>query len=98
VAFVEDLSVFFNAQDFALTASRTPAGGGSATSGPVVLDLGDAEADGVVFEGPSLAVAASTWPTLSVGDTFGINAVGYKARAVVAQNDGAIVRVQLVKT
>lgn len=97
MAFAEDLSLFFSTQDFAVTASRTPAGGGAAAAGDVMLDLGDIESDGLVIEGPSLAVPASTWPTLRQGDTIVANAVSYIARTVVAQFDGAVLRVQLAR-
>ena len=97
MAFAEDLSVLFDLQGFAVSASRTPAAGGAATVGSVIVDIGEVVADGVVIEGPSLSVPVSTWSTLAVGDTFVVNAVTYKARSVVLQGDGAIARVQLVR-
>lgn len=97
MAFAENFSVFFSEQGFAIPASRTPAGGGAATTGSIILDLTDIEADGLIVEGPSMAVPAITWPTLAQGDTVVANATAYLVRAVIALADGAILRVQLAR-
>lgn len=97
MAFAEDFSAFFSQAGFAISASRTPAGGGAATAGNVILDLTDVESNGLITEGPSMAVPASTWPTLAQGDTVVANAVSYVVRSVVAEGDGAILRVQLAR-
>jgi hypothetical protein len=97
MAFAEDFSAFFAHSGFAIPASRTAAGGGAATTGNIILDLTDVESNGVITEGPSMAVPASTWPTLTQGDTLVANAISYVVRGVVAEGDGAVLRVQLAR-
>jgi hypothetical protein len=97
MAFTEDFSVFFSEQGFAIPASRTAAGGGAATTGSIILDLTDIEADGLIVEGPSMAVPATTWPTLAQGDSITANATTFTVRAVIGVSDGAILRVQLAR-
>lgn len=91
--FVEDLSVFFNVDSgFAVTASRTPVGGGVSPSAAVIFDkngLDNAEFEVVTSE-PSLIVPASVWPTLAEADLIAIGTANYKVRQTYPLDDGAI--------
>lgn len=92
--FTEDLTPFFDvAGGFAVSALRTPAGGGVEAQAQAVIfnvnGLNLPELD-VVTEEPSCIVPASTWPTLAEGDGLAINAVSFRVRQAFPVADGAI--------
>jgi hypothetical protein len=110
--FAEDLDPFFDtATGFAVSASRTPAAGGSAQAGVVIFDepgvlLEDA---GVVTAEPTALFPATQWGGGAVGDTIALAsgdlpahlvqlAGSYKVRQVLPVDDGATKRLVLVRT
>lgn len=91
--FVEDFTAFFNVDSgFAVTATRTPVGGGSSPAAAVIFDkngLNDQNFE-VVTSQPSLIVPASSWPTLAEADLISIGSANYKVRQTYPLDDGAI--------
>lgn len=83
----EDLSVFFNGDDFAVEATASPGGVGSVIfdeNGVILQQMG------IETSGPSLICPASQWPSLTNTGTVTIGLVTYKVRSSIALDDGAI--------
>lgn len=110
MAFAEDLApVFDTVTGFAVTATRTPVGGGGASAGPVILDEPGVVLDnGVVTEAPSALVRAATWPDVAAGDELDVDAGDlpahlvhlagvYHVRQKLPQDDGATRRLILAR-
>lgn len=97
MAFAEDLSVFFNDDEFAVEAVHTPAGGSAEPAVAVIFDQAAQLGDGVVATEPTIHVPASAWPTLAQGSGIVIAGVAYRARTPVPMDDGAVLFVPLVK-
>lgn len=110
MAFAEDLSPFFATAGFAITASRTPAGGGSAQPGSAIMDEPGVVLDeGVVSDSPSALIAATQWVSVAQGDTITVSsgdltpalahlAGTYKVRQIMPEDDGATRRLILART
>lgn len=91
--FAEDLTLFFDVDGgFAVQATRTPVGGGAATSGAVIFDANglELEALGVVTSAPGIVVPANTWTGLAEGDAIAIGTANYRVRQVYPKDDGAL--------
>lgn len=85
-----ELAVFFEADDFAVTASYTPAGG-SATNVNGIFDNDFFEAEaagtvGIAYQQPRFMCATSDVANAADGDAIVINSVNYTIRVV--QPDG----------
>lgn len=95
MAFTEDLSVFFDTDDFAVTATKE--GGGTAS---VIEDSEFLLAHGMVSTTDPAALAkASDFSASDVGNTLTIGATTWRIRNVEkVPPDGALVVVQLEGT
>lgn len=111
MAFAEDLSPFFDtAAGFAVVATRTPAGGGGATAGNVILDGPGAVLDsGVITDAPTALIPATQWSGVAEGDAVVVDAGdlpatqmalagSYVVRQVLPEADGATVRLVLARS
>ena len=97
MAFAEDLTVFFNSDEFAVEAVHTPAGGSAEPSVPVIFDHAADISEGVVATEPTFQVPAGTWPTLAPGSGMAIGGVSYRVRTITPIGDGAVLFVALAK-
>lgn len=88
--FTEDLSVFFDTDDFAIAATV------GATTVPVIFDAAFLEQLGVASTNPT-ALAKASDSAAAVGATIVISAVSYTIRGREPQDDGATVLLQLEK-
>jgi hypothetical protein len=94
MAFAEDLSLFFDAEEFADEATLTPGGGGVVIfdrNGLTIEDLG------VQTEGPSAVFPTTQWPNAAVTHTLSIGSTSYTVRAVTPLLDGAITLLTLTR-
>lgn len=105
MAFVEDMTPFFNVNEFATAAQFTPAAGGVAQAGVVIYDENGVVLDdfGVETVGPSVQIPASQWPNCDEADLLQINfpaplgARTYRIRAKTLLGDGKIALLSLVR-
>jgi hypothetical protein len=82
VAFAEDMSVFFNAAEFAVGATFVPAAGGAAVSAQVILDMPTSEFLGgdVHSDEYQITYPAAALPGLRKGDNGVVDGVAYRLR------------------
>lgn len=82
MAFAEDMSVFFNAAEFAVEATFAPAAGGAAVTANVILDMPTAEllAGDVHSDEYQITYPADALPGLRKGDNGVVNGVAYRLR------------------
>lgn len=97
--FAEDMSVFFNAAEFASAAVFTPYGGGAAQSGSVIFDsptetLMSGE---VLSDEFTMTYPASVLPGIRAGDTGTIDGVSYQVREIMFINDGRLKMARLTR-
>jgi hypothetical protein len=93
--FTEDLSVFFDSDDFAIAATFTPTSGAASTPS-VIFDAAFVAPFAVAGTNPVALARAADFPaTTSVGGTIVINGISYTIRSREPQDDGAIVLLQL---
>lgn len=94
--FTEDLTAFFDADDFAWAATFTPTTG-SASSPKVIFDEAYAAELGIAATNPvAIGKAADFGASVTVGGTIAINGTTYTIRERELMDDGALVRLQLV--
>lgn len=98
--FAEDIDAYFDVTTgFALAATRTPAAGGSAQEGVVILDqpglvLEDA---GVVLQEPTALIPGTQWPGVAVADAIVAGGTDFVVRQVLPVDDGATKRLVLAR-
>lgn len=91
MAFTEDLSVFFDTDDFAIAATYN-----GATTVNVIFDRSYLQTLGIVNgTDPQALAQASDIPTTAVGNTLLISGTTYTIRSREEQDDGALVLLQL---
>jgi hypothetical protein len=89
MAFTEDMSVFFNTDEFAVEASYTPSGGGATQTAKVLLDMPSED----VLSQDSLSIEYSIMfpynvlTTLKKGEQIAVDGVAYKVRDVRPMTD-----------
>jgi len=94
MAMTEDLSVFFDTDDFAASATLN-----GVASGNVIIDREYLRALGMVDSTNPLALArASQYSESDIGATLAAGGTSYLIRSVQPQDDGAIVLLQLETT
>lgn len=86
----EDLSVFFNPSDFAVTATYN-----GATSVNGIFDSPDLGVLGVGGDNPSFMCKASDVAADPTGKTLVVNGTTYTIRDIRPQDDATIVQLQL---
>lgn len=98
MAFTEDLSVFFNAAEFAVQAIFTPTGEAPLTAN-VMLDRPDEDVLGGRASSTEYAMTlpASKFPGIARGMAVVIAGASYTVREVRVLSDGAIKTVTLSK-
>lgn len=96
MAFAEDMSVFFSADEFALQATFTPFGGAPLTAN-VLLDKPDEDVLGgrVSSTEYRMTLPAVAFPGITRGLSVTIAGTDYTVREVTLQGDGAIKTVSL---
>jgi hypothetical protein len=90
MAFAEDLSVFFNDDDFAVTATLN-----AVASGNVIVDAAFLASLGVDTTNPTALAIASEYPASARGKTLVAGGSTYTIRSREPIDDGAIVLLQL---
>jgi len=88
--FTEDLSVFFNTEDFATAAMAS--WGGTVN---VIFDAEYLDQLGMAGTNPGALAMASEVPASAVNGTITINGTAYTIRDRQPQDDGAVVLLQL---
>ena len=89
--FTEDLSAFFDTDDFAIAATV------GATTVPVIFDAAYLRALDIVSTVNPVALAQASDTAAAVGATIVINGTSYTIRNREPQDDGAVVLLQLEK-
>lgn len=93
----EDIAVFF--EDFGVTASLTPSGGGDTETAIVIFDAPDEE----ILGGQSLSreylitYASGNLPSAASGETVTISSLDYYIRDVRKIDDGSVIEARLSK-
>ena len=90
--FTEDLSVFFDTDDFATAATYN-----GATAVAVIFDAAYLAQLGIAGTNPVALGQASVFPAAAVGKTLAIGGTNYIIRDRQPQDDGATVLLQLEK-
>jgi hypothetical protein len=91
MAFTEDLSAFFDDDEFAVTATLN-----GTASGNVIVDKEYLRAVGMVASSNPVALAiASEYPAAALNGTLAAGGASYVIRDREPQDDGAIVLLQL---
>lgn len=93
----EDLSVFFNANDFATACTYKAGGTGGGTTIYVIKDEPFQGAFGITGTNPTIRCKASDIAAFSNADTFTIGSTVYRGVNEEPQDDGATVIIQLEK-
>lgn len=93
MAFTEDLSVFFDTDDFAIAA--TASWGGTVN---VIFDSAYLDALGVAGTNPIALAIATEVTAARIGATLVISGTTYTIRDRMPQDDGATVLLQLEST
>lgn len=96
--FVEDLSVFFQAADFAVACTYKAGGVGGGVTINVIFDAPAQLHLGITGTNPAFLARSSDIPGFSNADTFTIGAVIYRGINDAPQDDGSIVRIELERT
>lgn len=91
MAFTEDLSAFFDTDDFAIAATV------GATTVNVIFDREYIDAVGRVSSANPVALAKASDAAAAVGATITISGTAYTIRDRQPQDDGAVVLLQLEK-
>jgi hypothetical protein len=97
--FAEDMSVFFDAAGFAVSATFVPEAGGAAQTASVIFDAPTEQ----VFGGEALSneylitYAATDLPDIRKGDRGVIQGVTYKVREIRLLDDGKLKTALLTK-
>lgn len=103
MAMVEDLSLFFDEDEFAVVAVHTPTGGSAAPAASVIYDANGLilEQYGIESSSPAALCPAAQWPTLAEGDslalTLSAGTESFKVRSVIKLDDGALSLLALVR-
>jgi len=102
MAMTEDFTLFFDTDEFAVSASLTPSAGGAASPGAVLFDengLIIPELDVQTTE-PSAICPSSQWPSAAEGDALSIEldtgTRGYVLRSAFPLKDGRLLLLALV--
>jgi hypothetical protein len=99
VPWAEDLSVFFDADEFATSATLTRASGGAPVQGLILLDSpGTNLLDDVTSVEYSCQFRTSVWPAVVPGDVIQAGAASFRVRRADRLDDGAVTRAWLVHT
>lgn len=94
--FTEDLSVFFNTDEFAIAATYDAAGVNTTIA--VIFDNSYLQQVGLVASSEPVALAkASAVAVDPVGKTLTVSGVGYVIRNIEPVDDGAVVLLRLEK-
>jgi hypothetical protein len=99
MAFSEDMSVFFNAAEFALQASFVPSGGGAAQTANVILDAPTEPVFGgeVLSDDYMMTYPKTSLPGVRKGDVGTVGGVQYRVREVRQAGDGLVKTATLTK-
>lgn len=95
--FTEDLTVFFQTDDFATAATYKAGGSGAGVTVNVIFDNPDSTHFGLSGTNPTVLVKASDIASFSIADTLTIGATVYRFINQEPLDDGAVVRIQLEK-
>lgn len=90
---IEDLSVFFNLEEFAVSATL------AGVAGVVIFSENGIVADefGVQTSEPTASFMRTQWPAAAEGQTLMIGAKSYLVRAVTPNSDGALADLRLAR-
>lgn len=95
MAMIEDFSVFFDDDEFAVQATLTPTGG----AGFVIFDENGTilDAYGIQHSGPAAICPTNQWPAVAIGNTLTIGAVAYTVRSALRIDDGGLTLLTLAR-
>ena len=88
--FTEDLTVFFNVNDFGTAATYTPSVGSPKTVNGIFDRAYREVIDGIEGTSPAFVCALSDVSTVVHGNTFVINSATYKVRGVEPDGVGTV--------
>ena len=92
MAFAEDMSVFFDTAEFAVSATFAPEAGGAAQTASVILDSPTEQIFGgeVLSNEYLMTYPASALPDIRKGDRGVIEGVTYRVREIRLMDDGKL--------
>lgn len=92
----EDLAAMFDAAEFGVAATWTPAVGGSPTPATVIYNApGASILQDLTSTEPSVMYPTATWPSMQERDTVVIGSTTYIVRQVMPAADGAVATAML---
>jgi len=95
--FTEDLTVFFNTADHAVSATYKAGGTGAGVAVKVIFDAPGIDQYGISGTNPTALGKATDFASFTNADTLTIGANTYRILQTTPQDDGATVLCQLEK-